>query len=181
MSDDNKNFSDDLDDMIGDAKESAKNAGEKISSSAKEFSEDAKTLANDAKEKASELADDAKNSATEFANDAKNSATEFANDAKDVFSDGKNVAIIAHLTILGWLIAVFMNSSNKTELGSFYIRQYLGIMLLGLVCSVIPVVNVVAWIVPLVMWVMSLVGALSGQKKPVFLLGNQFQDWFKFL
>jgi ElaB/YqjD/DUF883 family membrane-anchored ribosome-binding protein len=170
MSDDNKNLSDNLDDMIGDAKESAQNAGEKISSSAKEFSEDAKTLANEAKDKASD-----------FADDAKASAKEFANDAKDVFSDGKNVAIIAHITILGWLIAVFMNSSNKTELGSFYIRQYLGIMLLGLVCSVIPVVNIVAWIVPLVMWVMSLIGSLSGQKKPVFLLGNQFQDWFKFL
>lgn len=170
MSDDNKNLSDDLDDMIGDAKESAKNAGEKISSSAKEFSEDAKSLANEAKGKASD-----------FADDAKASAKEFANDAKDVFSDGKNVAIIAHITILGWLIAVFMNSSNKTELGSFYIRQYLGIMLLGVVCSVIPVVNIVAWIVPLIMWVMSLIGSLSGQKKPVFLLGNQFQDWFKFL
>ncbi len=166
MSDDNKNLSDDLDDMIGDAKESAKNAGEKISSSAKEFSEDAKALANEAKDKASG-----------FADDAKNSAKEFANDAKDVFSDGKNVAIIAHIAPLGWLIAVFMNSSNKTELGSFYIRQYLGIMLLGLVCSVIPF----AWIVPIIMWVMSLIGALSGQKKPVFLLGNQFQDWFKFL
>lgn len=170
MSDDNKNLSDDLDDMIGDAKESAKNAGEKISSSAKEFSEDAKALANEAKDKASE-----------FADDAKTSAKEFANDAKDVFSDGKNVAIIAHITILGWLIAVFMNSSNKTELGSFYIRQYLGIMLLGLVCTFVPVVNLVAWIVPLIMWVMSLIGSLSGQKKPVFLLGNQFQDWFKFL
>ena len=34
MSDDNKNLSDDLDDMIGDAKESAKRAGEKISQKA---------------------------------------------------------------------------------------------------------------------------------------------------
>ncbi|MFT5243991.1 MAG: hypothetical protein ACJA1H_001686 [Glaciecola sp.] len=157
MSDDNKNLSDDLDDMIGDAKEGAKNAGEKISSSAKQFSEDAK----------------------EFADDTKASAKEFASDAKDVFSDGKNVAIIAHITIIGWIIAIVMNSSNKTEYGSFYVRQILGIMLLGFVCSIVPVLNFIAWILPVSMWIMSLIGALSGEKKPVFLLGNQFQEWFK--
>jgi len=168
MSDDNKNLSDDLDDMIGDAKEGAKNAGEKISSSAKELSDDAKDFANGAKEKASE-----------FADDAKASAKEFANDVKEVLSDGKNVAIIAHITLIGWIIAIVMNSSDKTEHGSFYIRQVLGIMLLGLVTSFIPFINFIAWILLLVMWVMSLIGALSGEKKPVFLLGNQFQDWFK--
>ena len=168
MSDDNKNLSDDLDDMIGDAKEGAKKAGEKISSSAKEFSDDAKEFANDAKEKASE-----------FADDAKASAKEFADDAKEVLSDGKNVAIIAHITLIGWIIAIVMNSSNKTDYGSFYVRQVLGIMLLGFVCGLIPVVNLIAWILPVAMWIMSLIGALSGEKKPVFLLGNQFQEWFK--
>jgi hypothetical protein len=168
MSDDNKNLSDDLDDMIGDAKEGAKKAGEKISSSAKEFSDDAKEFASDAKEKASE-----------FADDAKASAKEFADDAKEVLSDGKNVAIIAHITLIGWIIAIVMNSSNKTDYGSFYVRQVLGIMLLGFVCGLIPVVNLIAWILPVAMWIMSLIGALSGEKKPVFLLGNQFQEWFK--
>nr|WP_321221578.1 YtxH domain-containing protein [uncultured Psychroserpens sp.] len=157
MSNDSKNLSDDLDDMIGDAKEGAKRAGDKISSSAKEFSEDAK----------------------EFANDAKEKANEFADDAKQVLSDGKNVAIIAHITLIGWIIAIIMNSSNKTDFGSFYVRQVLGIMLLGFVCGLIPVINLIAWILPVAMWVMSLIGALSGEKKPVFLLGNQFQEWFK--
>ena len=157
MSDDNKNLSDNLDDMIGDVKEGAKNTGEKISSSAKEFSEDAK----------------------EFADDAKASAKEFADDAREVLSDGKNVAIIAHITLIGWIIAIVMNSSNKTEYGSFYIRQVLGIMLLGLVTSFIPFINFIAWILLVVLWVMSLIGALSGEKKPIFLLGTQFQEWFK--
>ncbi|TXE16258.1 YtxH domain-containing protein [Psychroserpens burtonensis] len=168
MSDDNKNLSDDLDDMIGDTKEGAKSVGDKISSSAKEFSEDAKEFASDAKEKASE-----------FADEAKASTKDFANDAKDVLDDGKNIAIIAHITLIGWIIAIVMNSSNKTEYGSFYVRQVLGIMLLGFVCSIVPVVNFIAWILPVAMWIMSLIGALSGEKKPVFLLGNQFQEWFK--
>ena len=157
MSDDKKSLGEDLDDMIGDAKDSAKRAGEKIS------------------QKTGELADEAK----EFARDAKEKASEFADDAKEVLSEGKNVAIIAHITIIGWIIAVIMNGSNKTELGSFYIRQMLGIVLVGVVCGLIQVINLIAWILPVVMWIMSLIGALSGKKKPVFLLGNQFQDWFK--
>lgn len=157
MSDDNKDLGDELNEMIGDAKETAKKAGKKIS------------------QKTSELADDAK----EFASEAKEKAAEFADDAKDVLSDGKNVAIIAHITIIGWIVALVMNGSNKTELGSYYIRQVLGIMLLAVALSLIPIVNFFAWILPLVMWIMSLISSLSGEKKPVFLLGQQFQDWFK--
>ena len=120
MSDDNKDLSDELNEMIDDAKESAKRAGEKISQKTSAYSDSAK----------------------DFANEAKTQATEFANDAKEVLSEGKNVAIIAHIFLIGWLIALFMNSSNKTELGSFYIRQVLGIMLLGVVLSLIPVLNI---------------------------------------
>ena len=170
MSDDNKNLSDDLNDMLGDAKEGAKKAADKVNEKANEFAEDAKEFAGDAKEKASE-----------FAEEAKASAKEFANDAKEVFSDGKNVAIIAHLTVIGWIVALIMNNNQKSDLGSFYLRQVLGIILVGFVCAIIPLVNLVAWILPLAMWIMSIVGAFSGEKKPVFLLGNQFQDWFKSL
>ncbi len=159
MSDDNKELSDELNEMIGDAKESAKRAGEKISQKTSAYSDSAK----------------------DFANEAKTQATEFANEAKEVLSEGKNVAIIAHIFLIGWLIALFMNSSNKTELGSFYIRQVLGIMLLGAVLGLIPVLNIFTWIVPFAMWIMSLVGSLSSKKKPVFLLGEQFQNWFKAL
>ncbi len=157
MSDDNKNLNDGLEEMIGDAKEGAKKAGEKIS------------------QKANDLADDAK----ELASDAKKAAIEFADDAKQVLSDGKNVGIIAHITLIGWIIAIVMNSSNKTEFGSFYIRQMLGLILISVVTSFIPLVNFVAWIPLLVAWVMSLISALGGEMKPTWLLGDQFQEWFK--
>ncbi|WP_299098457.1 YtxH domain-containing protein [uncultured Winogradskyella sp.] len=157
MSDDNKNLSDDLEDMIGDAKEGAKKAGDKIS------------------QKASELSDDAK----EFADDAKKAASDFADDAKEVLSDGKNVGIIAHITFIGWVIAIIMNSSNKTEFGSFYVRQMLGLIIIAMVTSWIPFLNLVMWLVLLVAWIMSLVAALGGEMKPTFLLGKQFQEWFK--
>lgn len=160
MSDDNKNFNDDLDDMIGDAKEGARRAGDKISSSAKEFSEDAK----------------------EFGRDAKESAKEFADDAKEVLSDGKNVAIIAHITLIGLIIAFVMNSGAKTEYGTFYIRQMLGICIVGIVIGIlsmiIPVLGILS-LITVVLWVMSLIGSLSGEKKPLPVIGDHFQEWFK--
>lgn len=168
---DEKSLGDDLNEMLGDAKEGAKKAADKAGEFANEAAGKAKEFANEAKEKASE-----------FADEAKEKFEEFSNDANEVFNDGKNVAIIAHITLIGWIIALIMNSGDKkTEFASFYIRQMLGIVIVGFICSIIPVINLFAWILPFFMWIMSLVGAIGGKKKPVFLLGEQFQDWFKSL
>jgi len=169
MSDENKNLRDDLDDMLGDAKDGARKAAEK-----------AEEMGREAKEKAKEFAGEAREKASEFAGEAKEAAKDFAEDAKEVLSDGKNVAIIAHITLIGWLIAIVMNSSNKNEFSSFYIRQTLGIGLLGLL-GWIPILGWLVLVLCLILWIMSLVGAIGGEKKPVFLLGDQFQDWFKSL
>ncbi len=163
MSDDNKSLGDDLEDMIGDAKDSAKKAGEKIS------------------QKTSELAGDAKEKVSEFADDAKEAAKEFSENAKEVLSDGKNVAIIAHFTLIGWIIALVMNSGNKTEIGSFYIRQMLGFVIMSFVVAWIPFLNLLALLVLFVAWLMSLISALGGEMKASWLLGDQFQEWFKSL
>lgn len=159
---DEKNLKDDLNDMLGDAKENVKNTADKISHEAKEF------------------ADDAKETAKEFTDDAKEAVKEFSDDAKEVLSDGKNIAIIAHITLIGWVIALIMNNNNKSEFGSFYIRQMLGLIILSLI-SFIPVIGWILWIVVVIAWIMSLVSALGGKMKPTFLLGKQFQDWFKSL
>ena len=155
-----KNLSDDLDDMLGSAKEGAKKAADK----------------------AGEIADDAKEKAKEFASDAKEAASEFADDAKEILSDGKNVAIIAHITIIGWVIALVMNNGEKkSEFASFYIRQMLGLAICSLVLGFIPVIGWIISLVFIVFWVMSLIGALGGDKKLTPLLGQYFQDWFKSL
>ncbi|MEM9648547.1 MAG: YtxH domain-containing protein, partial [Bacteroidota bacterium] len=76
-------------------------------------------------DKAEEAFDNAKETAKDAAEDVKEAAQEFKEDVKDAFDpknpeSGKTVAIIAHLTLIGWIIAIIMNSSNKTEVGSFY-------------------------------------------------------------
>lgn len=116
-----------------------------------------------------------------FSEDAKRAANSLENDLNAASKEGKNIALIAHLTLIGWIIALVMNNNSKSEFGSFYIRQVLGLGLCGLVLSFIPLLG---WIVSLgifVLWIMSLISALNGEKKLTPLLGAQFQDWFKSL
>lgn len=122
----------------------------------------------------------------DFGDKAEEAAKEFKEDVKQAFNpsnpeSGKTVAIIAHITLIGWIIAIIMNSSNKTELGSFYIRQVLGIFLILFVISFIPVLNFLGWLFGAILWIVSLIGAINGNQKPVFLVGETFQNWFKSL
>jgi uncharacterized membrane protein len=95
--------------------------------------------------------------------------------------DGKTKAIVAHITWIGWVIALVLNSSEKDEITSFYIRQLIGLYLFSIVISFIPLINVLGWIITLVFWVISLVGAINGEQKEVPWVGKLFQDWFKAL
>ena len=91
--------------------------------------------------------------------------------------DGKTKAIVAHITFIGWIIALILNSQEKDEYASFYIRQMLGLVILSLF-SWIPVVGWILGIGTFILWILSLIGAASGEEKLVPILGEQFQKWF---
>lgn len=93
--------------------------------------------------------------------------------------DGKTKAIVAHITFIGWIIALVLNSSEKDEFASYYIRQLLGLYLLGLVLTLIPFVGWILNIVVFVFWILSLIGSIQGEKKETPVVGKYFQDWFK--
>ena len=135
-------------------------------------------------DKAEEAFDKAKDAAKEAADDVKEAAKDIKDDVEEAFSadnpdSGKTIAIIAHVTIIGYIIALIMHSSNKTEKGSFYLRQLLGLRLAVIVLSVIPVVGCFAAPVGLVFVILSLISAINGKMKPVAGVGELFQDWFK--
>ncbi|MGB1039325.1 MAG: hypothetical protein ACPGVD_00465 [Flavobacteriales bacterium] len=92
--------------------------------------------------------------------------------------NSKTVAIISHITLLGWIIALIINSSNKTEFGSFYIRQTL-ILNLVLSLGLTSFIGRIIAILGLILLVISLLGAFTGEKKLVPGVGDYFQDWFK--
>ena len=93
--------------------------------------------------------------------------------------DGKTKAIVAHITYIGWIIALVINSGERDEIASFYIRQLLGIYLFSIVVTFVPVINLIGWIAALVFWILSLIGALNGEMKETPVIGKYFQDWFK--
>lgn len=102
--------------------------------------------------------------------------------------NGKTVGIIAYLWLIGWVIALVMHNGNKTDLGGYHVRQALGLMILWLGVTIIntilafsgiPYVGYIFSLGLLVLWILGFIGAIQGEKKPIPLLGEQFQQWFK--
>lgn len=103
--------------------------------------------------------------------------------------EDRTVAILSYLTIIGFIVAIVLHGNKKTALGSFHLRQTLGMIVTGLACGVggfilafIPFVGwmmlPLVWLGFLVLWLMGLIAAASGQLKPVPVLGEHFQKWF---
>lgn len=105
---------------------------------------------------------------------------------------GKTRAIIAHITLIGWIIAIVQNGSDKNEDASFYIRQMLGLFILGIGVQIISMIFAfipfIGWVISFVamlasfgvvgLWIYSLVSAINGKKEPTPFIGGHFQKWF---
>lgn len=130
---------------------------------------------------AREFTDNTRQNAQDFSEDARHNAPPFDTDPLNITKEGKNIALIAHLTLIGWIIAIVMNSNTKSEFASFYIRQVLGLGLCLLVLNFIPILGWILNIGIIVLWIMSLIAAAGGEKKLTPVLGPYFQDWFKSL
>jgi len=106
--------------------------------------------------------------------------------------EDRTVAILAYITLIGFIIAIVMHSGKKTTLGAFHLRQILGLFITGLVLwlpgiiiSLIPFVNFIMlllWpaigITLFVFWIMGLISAVNGQLKPLPVVGAHYQKWF---
>lgn len=104
----------------------------------------------------------------------------------DDVQDGKTIAIIAYLTVIGLIIAFLMNNDKKNSFASFHIRQCLGIGLTGLALGAIGVIPILGWLISIfgsiflfILWIIGLIGALNGERKHVPLLGEKYQEWLK--
>ena len=98
---------------------------------------------------------------------------------------GKQTAIVSYLTIIGTVIAIFMNSENKNAFASFHIRQALGIFLTFFLLGY-PVGYFDSWMVSasfwtfiFILWLFGFMNALHGEQKPVPFLGEFYQNLFK--
>ena len=71
--------------------------------------------------------------------------------------------------------------NEKDEIASFYIRQLLGLFLVSLVLVLFGRIGYVLNIVVFVFWILSLIGAIQGEKKETPIIGKYFQEWFSSL
>ena len=99
-------------------------------------------------------------------------------------NDGKAAAIAAYLTIIGTIIAYFMNNDSKNSFASFHIRQALGIhitfYLLGVMVSWFDswLISTPFYLFIIVLWGYGILAAIQGERNEVPLIGRQFQNWF---
>lgn len=107
---------------------------------------------------------------------------------------GKTVAILSYCTLIGWIIAIVLNSdqNNKSELGVFHVRQGLGIfatsfamMILSFIFMWIPFIG---WLIAIVInlsyialfifWILGLISAINSEKKLIPVVGQLYQNLF---
>lgn len=99
--------------------------------------------------------------------------------------EGKMAAITGYILIVGVLIAMSMNAEKKNEFASFHIRQSLGLSItfisLGLIVSNFDslLISGSMWLFVSVLWAYGIFTAITGQAKPLPLLGVFFQKAFK--
>ncbi|OIQ18690.1 MAG: hypothetical protein BM557_07150 [Flavobacterium sp. MedPE-SWcel] len=99
--------------------------------------------------------------------------------------EGKTMAIVSYLTIIGCIIALVMNSEKKNYFSSFHIRQALGTILLFFILGY-PIGYFNSWMISsafyiffFIIWVYGFLGAVQGKTYLVPVVGPFFQKTFK--
>lgn len=118
------------------------------------------------------------------------------NNPAPVADNGKIAGIVSYFSIIGWLIAYFaFHKDNKTELGSYQLRQTLlfniAVIIIYFVLNAIIVSLIFSggflmiiylfYLVEIglfVIWIIGLIGAINGEKKPIPLIGEKAQTMF---
>ncbi len=101
---------------------------------------------------------------------------------------GKSSAIISYLFFfLGSIIAIFMNMEHRHEFARFHIRQSFGLHFIFIALAPLStgfnnwMITLSLYIFYSILWVYGFIGAISGKKQPVPILGSLFQKLFKVL
>lgn len=107
----------------------------------------------------------------------------------EVSTEEKTVAILSYLTLIGFIVAIVMHGNKRTRLGTYHLRQALGLLLTAVafwmgawMLAFVPFIGwmtiPVVWIGLFVLWLLGFIAAASGQLKPVPVLGKYYQQWF---
>ena len=110
--------------------------------------------------------------------------------------NGKTAGIISYFWIIGWLVAYFgFHQNNKTSLGSYQLRQtllfhiiiavvwiafdfFIGLIFVSGGFLAFYYLTNIFYLAMFVFWIIGLIGAINGQKKPMPLIGEKAQTMF---
>ena len=104
-------------------------------------------------------------------------------------TDPKTIALVSYLTWIGWIVAIVMHGSNKSQLGAYHLRQSLLLHILAIICYFLQIMLLfipfigwaiifLLWAALIALWVLGLIAAVNGQEKPIPVIGGLAQSMF---
>ncbi|MFX0557999.1 hypothetical protein ACOCEA_14460 [Maribacter sp. CXY002] len=100
---------------------------------------------------------------------------------------GKTTGLVAYMTMIGAIIAIFMNLEPKNDFARFHIRQAFGLHLMFHAFALFSSVWYSQYalyglyLCYVVLWVYGFLGAINNKKQVVPIVGPYFQKWFTFI
>lgn len=97
---------------------------------------------------------------------------------------GKTMAIVSYLTIIGSIIAIVLNNDKKNEFAAFHIRQGFGLCLTYLILGYFIgqfdnwMISIGFWIGFGILFFYGVIMAASGKTQEIPLIGAYYQKLF---
>lgn len=95
-------------------------------------------------------------------------------------NEGKTMAIISYITLIGLIIAYFMNKGKENSFAAFHIKQSFRLLIFGIILSVLVFALVFATgitslsyigYVSYVLMALGIINAVNGQEKKLPIIG----------
>lgn len=105
--------------------------------------------------------------------------------------DNKTLAIVAYITLIGWLVSYFKGKEKANNLLKYHLRQSLGLLIVSIIINVL--LNIVVVILPslsilmyvsilfFVLLVIGIINAANEVEKPLPIIGKMFEGKFAFI
>ena len=106
--------------------------------------------------------------------------------------EDKTVAVLCYITLIGYIVAIILNGSNKTKIGSYHLKQATGLILFSvatwisvMILAFIPFIGFITvifspllWLSILALLIIGIINAANGAEKPLPVIGTLFEKWF---
>ncbi|HLV69586.1 MAG TPA: hypothetical protein VKY34_02680 [Xanthomarina sp.] len=103
---------------------------------------------------------------------------------EQTIQEGKTLAIVSYITFVGLIIAIIMNLEKRNPFVFFHVRQMLGLIIMLIFSNLVEAyvnswLGTSFWIITFVCWLFGLFYAAKGEARPIPVIGEKFQEWFR--